>query len=185
MNSGASQPPSANRNRPPMTSSRPHGGGGGFGMTPLVCCVLVCRWRCLLADRHSLPFPLTLSLRRRWCPSASHHPLTFLFLPALTFPLPCPFPSLGLSLRRPQCPWGGGGEEIPFLEDSPRALFEGEEGGGSGAQKCVHQKWPDKIFLLSRWVTLVWGGGPWGGGGGTPPPPAVDGHSKTSPDSPA
>ena len=30
------------------------------------------------------------SLHRRWCPSASHHPLTFLFLLALTFPLPFP-----------------------------------------------------------------------------------------------
>ena len=78
-------------------------GGGGFGMTPW-CVVLVCSWRRLLADRHSLPFPWTLSLRRRWCPSASHHPLTFLFLLALTIPLPSPFPSLGLSLRRPQCP---------------------------------------------------------------------------------
>ena len=86
------------------------GGGGGFGMTPW-CDDLVCSWRRLLADRHSLPFPWTLSLHRQWCPSASHHPLTFLFLPALTFPLPFPFPSLGLSLRRPWCPWwvGGGG----------------------------------------------------------------------------
>ena len=79
------------------------GGGGGFGMTPW-CDDLVCRWRRLLADRHSLPFPWTLSLHRRWCPSASHHPLTFLFLLALTFPLPSPFPSLGLSLCRPPCP---------------------------------------------------------------------------------
>ena len=45
--------------------------GGGFGMTPW-CDVLVCSWRRLLADRHSLPFPWTLSLHRRWCPSASH-----------------------------------------------------------------------------------------------------------------
>ena len=67
-------------------------------MTPW-CDDLICSWRRLLADRHSLPFPWTLSLHRRWCPSASHHPLTFLFLPALTFPLPFPFPSLGLSLR--------------------------------------------------------------------------------------
>ena len=72
-------------------------------MTPW-CDDLVCSWQRLLADCHSLPFPWTLSLYRRWCPSASHHPLTFLFLPALTFPLPFPFPSLGLSLRRPQCP---------------------------------------------------------------------------------
>ena len=46
---------------------------GGFGMTPW-CDDLVCSWRRLLADRHSLPFPWTLSLHRRWCPSASHHP---------------------------------------------------------------------------------------------------------------
>ena len=75
----------------------------GFGMTPW-CDDLVCSWRRLLADRHSLPFPWTLSLHRRWCPSASHHPLTFLFLLALTFPLPSPFPSLGLSLCRAPCP---------------------------------------------------------------------------------
>ena len=72
-------------------------------MTPW-CDDLVCSWRRLLADRHSLPFPWTLFLHRRWCPSASHHPVTFLFLPALTVPLPCPFLSLGLSLRRPRCP---------------------------------------------------------------------------------
>ena len=76
---------------------------GGFGMTPW-CDDHVCSWRRLLADRHSLPFPWTLSLHRRWCPSASHHPLTFLFLLALTFPLPSPFPSLVLSLCRPPCP---------------------------------------------------------------------------------
>ena len=50
---------------------------GDFGMTPW-CDDLVCSWRRLLADRHSLPFPWTLSLHRQWCPSASHHPLTFL-----------------------------------------------------------------------------------------------------------
>ena len=72
-------------------------------MTPW-CVVLVYSWRRLLADRHSLPFPWTLFLHRWWCPSTSHHPLTFLFLHALTFPLPFTFPSLGLSLRRPQCP---------------------------------------------------------------------------------
>ena len=40
---------------------------------------------------HSLPFPWTLSLHRRWCPLASHHPLPFLFLLALSFPLYFPF----------------------------------------------------------------------------------------------
>ena len=33
-----------------------------------------------------------------------HHPVTFLFLPALSFPLHFPFLSLGLSLHRPWCP---------------------------------------------------------------------------------
>ena len=41
-------------------------------MTPW-CDDLVCSGRCLLADRQSLPFPWTLSLRRRWCLLASHH----------------------------------------------------------------------------------------------------------------
>ena len=66
---------------------------GGFGMTPW-CVVLVCSWRRILADRHSLPFPWTFSLHGQWCPSASHHPMTLLFLPALTFPLYFPFLSL-------------------------------------------------------------------------------------------
>ena len=97
---------------------RREAGGGGFGMTPW-CDDLVCSWWRLLADRHSLPLPWTLFLHWRWCPSASQHPVTFLFLPALTVPLPCPFLSLGLSLHRPRCPsashhsfQGGGG--VPF-----------------------------------------------------------------------
>ena len=45
-------------------------------MTPW-CDDLVCSGRRLLADRHSLPFPWTLFLHRRWCPSASH-PVTLL-----------------------------------------------------------------------------------------------------------
>ena len=99
------------------------GGGGGFGMTPW-CDDLVCSWRRLLADRHSLPFPWTLSLHRRWCPSASHHPLTFLFLLALTFPLPSPFPSLGLSKGRER-PRGGGWHKASGVCG---------EGGGIGAE---------------------------------------------------
>ena len=81
---------------------RPSGGGGGVGMTPW-CIVLVCSGRRLLADRHSLPFPRTLSLRRQRCPSASHRPVSFLFLLVLSFPLYFLFLSLGLSLHRPWC----------------------------------------------------------------------------------
>ena len=98
---------------PSPREARAQGRGGEVGMTPwsrvgrprgdgppvaMVCCSR--RWWRLLADRHLLPFPWTPSLHRRWCPSASHRPVTFLFLPALTFPLPFPFLSLGLSLHR-------------------------------------------------------------------------------------
>ena len=82
-------------------------------MTPW-CIVLICSWRRLLADRHSLPFPWTLFLHWRWCPSASHHPVTFLFLLALSFPLYFPFLSLGLSLHRPWCP-SASHHFFPFL----------------------------------------------------------------------
>ena len=64
----------------------------------------MCLWNDPVSDECIQDFPWTLSLHRRWCPSASHHPLTFLFLLALTFPLPSPFLSLGLSLCRPPCP---------------------------------------------------------------------------------
>ena len=48
----------------------------------------------------SLPFPWTLSLHRLWCPSASHHPVSFLFLLAQSFPLHFPFLCLGLLCPR-------------------------------------------------------------------------------------
>ena len=95
-------------------------------MTPW-CDDLVCSWRRLLADRHSLPFPWTLLLHRWWCPSASHHPLTFLFLLALTFPLPSPFPSLGPSLCRPPCP-SASPHSFPSL--SLGRLCQRTKGGG-------------------------------------------------------
>ena len=74
-------------------------GGGGVGISPR-CIVLVCSWRRLLADRHSPPFPWTLSFCRRRCPSASHRPVPFLFLLGLSFPLYFPFLSLGRLCRR-------------------------------------------------------------------------------------
>ena len=43
-------------------------------------------------------------------------------------------------------------------------MLEGEEGGGSGTQKLVYQKWPDKIFPTVNFVFSR--GGP---GEGTPP----------------
>ena len=56
----------------------------------------------MLTNKQLIP---TLAYRLLAGPVTSeHHPLTFLFLLALTFPLPSPFPSLGLSLCRPPCP---------------------------------------------------------------------------------
>ena len=96
---------------------------------------LVCSWQRLLADRHSPPFPWTLSLHRRWCPSASHHPLTFLFLLALTFPFPSPFPSLGLSFCRPPCP-SASPHSFPSLSLG-RLCQRTKGGGGSGGGPLV------------------------------------------------
>ena len=45
-------------------------------------------------------FPWTLSLHRRWCPSASHHPVSFLFLLAQFLPLYFPCLSLGRLRQR-------------------------------------------------------------------------------------
>ena len=69
------------------------GGGGGLACR-LWCIVLICSWRRLLAYRHSLPFPWSLSLHRRWCPSACPHPVSFLILLVLSMYL---------------CTGGGGG----------------------------------------------------------------------------
>ena len=102
-------------------------------MTPW-CDDPVCSWRRLLADHHSLPFPWTLSLHRRWCPSASHHPLTFLFLLALTFPLPSPFPSLGLSLCRPPFP-SASPHSFPSLSLG-RSCQRTKGGGGKWGGPC-------------------------------------------------
>ena len=75
--------------------------GGGGGTTPW--CVLVCSWLHQLADRHLLPFPWTLSLHRRWCPSTPHRPVSNLSLRGLIFPLYVSFLSLGrLCQRSPQ-----------------------------------------------------------------------------------
>ena len=81
------------------------GGGGGGLACRLWCTVLVCSWRRLLANRHSLPFPWTLSL----------HWLTTVYpsSPSLAYP------ALSTSLSFPLAfPTGGGGR--------------GQGGGGGG-----------------------------------------------------
>ena len=151
------------------------GGGGEFGMTPW-CDDLVCSWRRQLADRHSLPFPWTLSLHRRRCPSASHHPVTFLFLPALTVPLPCPFLSLGLSLRRPRCP-SASHHSFPshsfgrLCQRSPRtcpvSLLCVEYTQRKATAFAVGQVRPSSHPKPAvRCLSPAAAGGPWEGGGG-------------------
>ena len=90
----------------PIKKQQPDGmSRGGRGLAcRLGCFVLVCsRWH-LLADRHSPPFPWTLSLRRRRCPLASHRPVPSLSLLALSFPWYHPFLSLGLLRQRTPLP---------------------------------------------------------------------------------
>ena len=86
-------------------------GVGGLACR-LWCIVLVCSGRHLLADHHSLPFPWTLSLHRRWCPSAFHCPVSSLSLLRLSFPLYFPFLSHGLSLQE----GGGGANEMERMD---------------------------------------------------------------------
>ena len=81
---------------PPPLHCSP-GGLGVVGMTRW--CVLVGSRRRQSADGHPLPFRWPLSLHRRWCPSASHRPLSCLSPVGLSFPLRVPLLSLG----------GGGG----------------------------------------------------------------------------
>ena len=148
-----------------------HGGGGGFGMSP--CIVLVCGRRRLLADRHSLPFPWTLSLHRRGCPSASQHPVSFLSLLGLSFPPYFPFLSLGIvPTEPPDFPCftalgrGGGGVtprslpgwsppgcEVtnPPTNYPPEGREEGPGGGGSGRGVFV--------FLGLQWSVSALGSG--------------------------
>ena len=64
-------------------------GGGGFGMRPW-CDDLVCSGRRLLANRHSLPFPWTLSLRV--VPISFSPPCDLPLPPCPNCPSPLPFP---------------------------------------------------------------------------------------------
>ena len=65
-----------------------------------------------------------------------------------------------------------------------REVLEGGVRGGSGTQKFVYQKWPDKIFPMVHFVFShddhfgLEGGGVQGVV--APPPPMVYGHSNTS-----
>ena len=117
-----------------------HGGCWGgriVGMSPW-CVVLVCSWRRLLADRHLLPFPLTLSLHRRWYSSASHHRVSFLFLLGLSFPLPF-FTSLSFPLVG--CPNGAPGLSLfhCFVSDPHRGRQM-----SSPLAKCVQAVIPNR-----------------------------------------
>ena len=101
-----------------VLSKPPCEGEGGFGMSPWICCTRLQ----LAAPIGRSPFtalPRTLSLRRRWCPSASLHPVSFLFLLALSFPLHFPFLSLGRLSQRSRPGGGGGGVANPTRPTHP------------------------------------------------------------------
>ena len=74
-------------------------------------CALVCSGRRRLADRHLLPFPWTLSLRRRRCPSASHHSSPSKAYLSLSTSLSFPFGGAGVR--------GGGGGTTPSVVPVP------------------------------------------------------------------
>ena len=64
-------------------------------------CGVVCSWRHPLADCHlPLPFPWTLSLHKRQCPSASHYLVSSLSLLDVFSPLYSPFLFLGRLCQR-------------------------------------------------------------------------------------
>ena len=137
----------------------------------LWCVVLVCSWRRLLADRHLLPFPLSLCLHRRWCPSASHHPVSFLFLLALSFPLYFPFLSVGLCLYTFPFLWSVMPTEPPDYEK--RGAGGRGEGGLWDPKVCEPMMaqigFPNGKLCFSH-------DGPFGPGGGGPgglPPPLL------------
>ena len=77
------------------------GGGGsrGFWHVALVYCSRL-QLAAPLGGSPFAPFPWTLSLHRRLRPSASHHPVPFLFLPVLFSLLYVPFLSLGCCANR-------------------------------------------------------------------------------------
>ena len=123
---------------------------GGLGMT--LWRVLVCSGRRLSAERHSLPFPWALSLRRRRPPSAPQ-PLTPSLspLPGLSSPPPhpLPFPPEVVELEVPT--------EPPSCTAPCRVRTE--EGHGPGASK-----WGAGV--CGRSVERGGGGVEYGGGGG-------------------
>ena len=133
-------------------------------MTPW--CVLICNWRRQLADRHLLPLAWTLSLRRRWCPSASHHPVSFLSFLGLGGRLCYHHVLLSLHLsmaKEPRglvtCAFRGGGGGLPLLAlpasppPSPHPALSGPPLGYSIATlgPCVKVAW----CLLDHWRERV------------------------------
>ena len=114
---------------------------GAFGMTP--GCVAVCSWRRLLASRHlPLPFPRTISLHRRRCPSAYHHLVPSLSLPGLSLP-----PYSTFFFHQPWRGRGGGGLPAYVRQNDDRVaviilryIVRGKEvpaGGGGISWACL------------------------------------------------
>ena len=156
-------------------------------------CVLVFGWQRQLTDHHSLPFPWILSLHRRWCPSASHHHVSFLSLLAyLLLSTSVSFPLAGCAngatrLSPFQCSVSGPhiGLAIGRVRPSghPRPAVGGSvPNGGFWALGCplagsLHQRGHKTTFRLSI-PTLS---PPCGEPIMPPPPPCVRGGCIVSP----
>ena len=119
---------------PPPTDDPPAGrgcgrggGGRGVGMTPWS--VLVCSWRCPLADRHLLPFPLHPFPPQAVVPMGlpPHPPVSFLSFLA--------YRSLSTSLSLPSGGCANGGPRtfpVSLLCAGSTGTGDGRRGGGGG-----------------------------------------------------
>ena len=116
------------------------------GGMPPGCLVLVCSWWRPLADCSSLPFPWTLSLHWRWCPSASHPPCVLPLppCPIISSPLPFPFPWSVVPMEPP---------DVPCSSSLCKSTWRRANALAVG-----------QASLGSRWAVV---GGPWGVIGGS------------------
>ena len=130
-------------------------GGGGGGMTLWCVLVLVGSGRRQLADRHSLPFPRTLSLRKAVVPVGLSPPCALPLPAGLPLPslLPLPFPPEVVPTEPPDFPCFAapcrvhrGGQLHSQLPSSVRVVVGGGGSVGARALRCraLSPSFPDR-----------------------------------------
>ena len=98
----------------------------------------------------------TFSLRRRWCPSASHPPVPSLSLPGPSSPPYAPFLFLGRLCQRSQQSqrrtWGGGGGDwgVQGVEGQARVTGAYWWLWGAGAQRACAGIGSDKFAVTEE-----------------------------------